>query len=179
MLTLLYLPSGVFLKPKEIFFDPHMRVGHLLLEYGMEDLMKYKKFLCKCYMSDKVYMEREIVVTSVDPKRGIALFAYEDFLPDIDEYFRPKDVHKLSEIFEIADVLDQINNLIEKSEMGIKVEFSRWIERSVPPRYRNALSRFAFSYHKLYREKFTDLDDMKRKLPFIAFRLYEMIQPDF
>ena len=176
MLNVIYLPNGVFLKPKEMFFDPHMRVGHLLLDYGMEDLMKYRKFLCKCYRSDDVYMEREIKITSVDPKRGLALFSYEDFLPDVRRYFKPEDVYRISKVLDIRSIIVQMNDMIDRSEMGMEVGFSRWIEDTAPPTYRKSLSRFAFSYHKFYRENFSNLEEIKRKVPLIVYKLYEIVE---
>ncbi len=176
MLTILYLPNGIFLKPKEMFFDPHMRVGHLLLDYGMEDLMKYRKFLCKCYRSDEIYMEREIKVTSIDPKRGLALFSYEDFLPNLERYFKYEDVYKISKVLDIRSVIIQMNEMIEKSEMGMEIGFSKWIETTAPPMYRKSLSRFAFSYHKFYRDNFSNLDEIRKKLPLIVYKLYEIAE---
>ncbi len=174
MLAVLYLPSGIFIKVDSVFFDPHARVGHLVLKYGMEDLMKYRKFLCRCYRDDRVYTDRVIHVTSVDPKDGIALFRYEEFIPNVLEYFDSGDVSKLSEVFHLMDLLEDLNDLIERSEMGMNVGFSEWVENA-PRGYRKALSRFSFSYHRFYRDNFQSLENLRRKAPMIAFSLYEII----
>ena len=175
MLAVLYLPSGVFFKPRDIEFDPHARVGHVLIDHGMDEIIKYRKFLCRCYMNDRVYTEREIFITSVYPRSGIALFRFEDFIPDPSRYFDERDVLKISKVIDIADVVERMNELIERSQMGLEVDFSRWLDENVPRGYRKAMSRFAFSYYR-YSENFSSIEELKEKEPLVAFALSEIAE---
>ncbi len=175
MLSVLYLPNGVFFKPKDIEFDPHARVGHILVDYGMEEIIKYRKFLCRCYLNDRVYTEREVFITSVDPRSGIALFRFEDFIPNPSGYFNEIDLLRISKVLDIVDVVENMNEFIERSQMGLKIEFSKWLDENVPKGYRKAMSRFAFSYYR-YSENFSSVDEMKEKAPLIAFALREIVE---
>jgi hypothetical protein len=176
MLSVLYLPNGIFIKPREIEFDPHVRVGHVLVENGVEEMIKYKKFMCKCYLSDRVHIDREIVVTSIDPRSGIALFKYEDFIPNPVPFFDPNDIKEVLTFTDMIDLIDSLNDLIEQSIMGMNVHFSSWVEKNSPAGFRKSLSRFAFSYYRFYTEKFTDLNELKKNRSAIAFSLYEIGQ---
>ncbi len=177
MLTLLYLQNGFFVKPKEVEFDPHTRVGSLLVDpQSMEILVVHKKMLCKCYRDERVFIDREIILTSVNVKTGLGVFKYIDFLPTSFEYLLNLDnIRRISKKLDLYDLLRGLTDLIEKSEMG-EMSLSEWLSNFERDLILDLLL-FAHVYDRIYTEVFNlDLEVLKRKIPAIVYRLYELIE---
>ncbi len=176
MLSLLYLQNGFFIKPKEMEFDPHARVGSLLVDpQSMEVLAKYRKFLCKCYRDERVFIDREIIMTSVNVKSGLGLFRYMDFLPPTLESFLNLDsIKRISKRLDILELLHSLNELIEKSETG-EMSLGTWISMFDSDLLVDLLT-FAHIYDRIYTEVFDfNLEVLRKKTPAIAYRIYELI----
>ncbi len=171
MFAIIYLEDGFFIKPKGIEFDPHNRVGSLLVDpESMERLSRSRSLRCRCFKDDRIYTNRDITLTSVDVRSGVGLFKYEDPLP-FSLYGRldRRLVLRIARRFDLLDFIRKLHTAILDEEMAA------WYEE-MPNAVKKAAGRFAEDY---IRNVLKPLGSVERAIEIdhaIAFSLYEFIE---
>ncbi len=146
MTVIIYTDDGFFLNPIEINFDPHLGVGFFSFSKdASNELANRRKLCCMCYKGE-TFIRRELLITSISLKEGIATFRYtQKHSKEILYYFDGEDVKKLSSNISLPDFLKRTYRAIENEK---EPEFIK----KLPPEIRGAAFRIymtLFVFNKL------------------------------